>query len=266
MAILADHKQILKAQSEQKTISEWVEFFGNQYTKNQIYSWCYHNGYKIKRISKEQLSKINSEKSRIYNINQDFFKTWSNEMAYVLGFWWADGCIYNGRIFDITTHKKDKYILKQFADLLQYEGHLYDYVDRQAARLNFSCRVIYDDIVKLGGKERKSLDATFPEVPQEFLSHFVRGYFDGDGSIWNVKGGRINSEFCSGSKDFLITLWEQLKQNGVVKGGNLHLCNASCYELIFGDRDTKTLGRFMYKDAKNLYLKRKRERFFDIGE
>nr|DAN97189.1 MAG TPA: RRNA intron-encoded endonuclease [Caudoviricetes sp.] len=39
-------------------------------------------------------------------------------MAYVLGFWFADGCIYRGRIFDITLHKKDKYILKKIADEL----------------------------------------------------------------------------------------------------------------------------------------------------
>jgi hypothetical protein len=51
-------------------------------------------------------------------------------MAYVLGLWWADGCIYGGKMFDITLHNKDKYILKRIAEELQYEGPLYDYVDR----------------------------------------------------------------------------------------------------------------------------------------
>jgi hypothetical protein len=51
-------------------------------------------------------------------------------MAYVLGLWFADGCIYGGKMFDITLHAKDKYILKQISKELEYEGKLYDCVDR----------------------------------------------------------------------------------------------------------------------------------------
>jgi hypothetical protein len=109
-------------------------------------------------------------------------------------------------MFDITLHKKDKYILKQVAKELEYEGNLYDYVDRQAARLNFSCVVIYKDIEALGGTERKSLTVEFPEVPQRYLHDFIRGYFDGDGCIMRLKGNRINSAFTCGSKQFLDVL------------------------------------------------------------
>ncbi len=28
-----------------------------------------------------------------YTVNEDYFKTWSNNMAYILGFFVADGCI-----------------------------------------------------------------------------------------------------------------------------------------------------------------------------
>ena len=262
MAISQDHKQILAAHSIEKNINEWVAYFNNQYTKNQIYSWCHRNGYSIAKISKEEKSKIQSNNARKYHINEHFFKHWSNEMAYVLGLWWADGCIYYNRMFDITLHRKDKYILKRIAELLQYEGPLSDYVDRQAARINFSCVTIYNDIVKLGGTERKSLTAIMPEVPDEYLSHFVRGYFDGDGSIWNVKGGRVNSEFCSGSKVFLERLLQILKEKQIVQGGSIHLANASCFELTFGNRDTLSLGRWMYIDDNNLFLLRKKERFY----
>ena len=53
-------------------------------------------------------------------------------MAYIFGFWCADGCIYNGRCFDITLHKKDKYILKKIAEEFKYEGPIYDYVDKSS--------------------------------------------------------------------------------------------------------------------------------------
>ena len=49
-----------------------------------------------------------------YTINEDFFKTWSDDMAYILGFIWSDGCMHGGDDYaiSITQHKKDKYILK----------------------------------------------------------------------------------------------------------------------------------------------------------
>lgn len=267
MPIKQEHKDILSSQSDSRTLPEWVTYFDNIYTKSQIYSWCYHNGYKIKKLSDEEFSQIQSQKSRQYHINQDYFKTWSHNMAYVLGLWWADGCIYNDRLFDITLHAKDKYILKQIAAELAYEGPLQDYVDRQAYRLNFSCKVIYNDIIALGGKERKSLDATFPQVPIEYLPDFIRGFFDGDGSVWFVKGGpRINCEFCSGSKDFLITLWDLLKQYAEIQGGSLHLANTSCYELVFGMNDSIKIGKFIYNNNPTLFLKRKRDKFEKILE
>jgi len=30
---------------------------------------------------------------RKYKVNDDFFKIWSHNMAYILGFWFSDGCI-----------------------------------------------------------------------------------------------------------------------------------------------------------------------------
>jgi hypothetical protein len=51
-------------------------------------------------------------------------------MAYILGLWFADGCIYRDRMFDITLHVKDKYILKKIAKELSYEGNIYDCVDK----------------------------------------------------------------------------------------------------------------------------------------
>lgn len=263
MPILPEHKELLLTQSESKTLPQWQEYFGNQYTKKQIYSFCYHHHKSIKKISEEERSVIQSQNARKYNINQDYFKTWSHNMAYIFGFWCADGCIYRGQIFDITIHKKDKYILKKIAEELEYEGNLYDNVDRQASRINFSCVEIYKDIIKLGGKESKSLDLVFPDIPKEYLSDFIRGYFDGDGSIWNVKGGRINSAFTCASKKFLDTLWEILKTEAGVEGGSY---DPLSYSLRFGKKDSFKIGEYMYKNSPELFLKRKYEKFLFYKE
>ena len=258
MPILQEHKELLLSQSESKTLLEWYQFFNCKYSKNQIYSFCYRNNKKIKKLDKNIKSQIQSENARKYNINQDYFKTWSNNMAYILGFWYADGCIYGGKIFDITLHKKDKYIIKQIAQELDYQGPILDYVDRQACRINFSCKVIYNDLIALGGTERKSKILQFPNIPIEFLPDFIRGYFDGDGSVYNVKGKRINTNFACGSIKFLQSLLQLLKKEAGIEGGSISIANQS---LTFGKKDSIKLGNYIYQNNPELYLLRKYEKF-----
>lgn len=259
MPIKQEHKQILLRESENKTLPEWVEYFDNEYTKKQIYNYCYHQERSIKKLSKEELSKIQSKNARKYKINEDYFKKWSSNMAYILGFWFADGCIYGGRLFDITVHKKDKYILKKIADEFEYKGKVTDYTNRQACRINFSCKVMYDDLVSLGGTERKSNTISFPNVPKEYLPDFIRGYFDGDGCIMRLKNNRVNSAFTSGSRKFLESLLEILKEEAGVIGGSF---DDSCCSLKFGKKDTFKIGEYMYANNSDFYLKRKKEKFY----
>ena len=179
-------------------------------------------------------------------------------MAYIFGLWCAGGCIYGGKMFDITLHNKDKQILKRVAQELEYEGNLYDGVDRQASRINFSCVVIYKDIIALGGTETKSKTLKFPSVPKEFLPDFIRGYFDGDGCVMRLKNNRLNSAFTSGSKDFLDALFQILKEEAGVNGGSY---DPSCMSLKFGKRDTLKIGSYMYQNDPELFLMRKRNKF-----
>lgn len=261
MPLLKKDKEILLSQSSSKTSTEWVEFFENRYPKKKLHDFCYNHKIKMKPTTKEEFSRLQSKRSRYYNINEDYFKTWSRNMAYILGFWFADGCIYRGQMFDITVHKKDKYILKKFAEELQFEGKLYDCVDRQASRINFSCKVVYDDIVALGGKECKSLDIVFPDVPKEYLPDFIRGYFDGDGCACLRKGNRLQASFVGDSPKFLSKLHQILKEEAKVTGGS-----QPEWSLNFGKRDSILLGKFMYQNNPELFLKRKREKFQAIGE
>lgn len=258
MPVAPEHKEILLTQSGSKTLPEWVDYFDNQYDKKVISDFIYHNKLKPKKLSKEKLSKIQSQNARKWHINQDYFKTWSRNMAYILGLWFADGCIYGNKMFDITLHAKDKYILKRIAEELGYEGPLYDYVDRQASRINFSCVVMYRDIQALGGTECKSLNVEFPEVPEEFLPDFIRGYFDGDGRAMRLKNNRFNTAFTCGSKKFIDKLWEILKEKAGVTGGSY---DASCVSLKFGKKDSIKIGQYIYQNDPELYLKRKRDKF-----
>lgn len=254
MSILQEHKEVLLMESENKTLPEWVLFFDNKYTKNQIYGFCHRNGKTIKKISEIEKDLIQNEAiKKCGSINKDYFKTWSQEMAYILGFWWARGCVYNGHLFDITIHKKDKYIIKKIAEQLGYEGPQQDFVDRQVSRINFSCKTICDDLLRISGEKSE-----FPQIPQDYLSDFIRGYFDGNGYVVCHKGGGIVSTFTSGSKTFLAQLLEHLQREAGVETGTYDAVECA---LHFGKKDTLKIGKYMYKNNSDLFLLRKQEKF-----
>ena len=79
-----------------------------------------------------------------------------------------------------------------------------------------------------GLKERKSLDAVFPDIPDDFLGDFIRGYFDGNGSMV-LQRTRYNTyaqvSFTSGSKKFLDALKDRLSQHDIAS--HLIICELS---------------------------------------
>jgi hypothetical protein len=71
--------------------------------------------------------------------------------------------------------------------------------------MTFCSKQMYQDLERLGGTPRKSRTIGFPQVPDQFLPHFVRGVIDGDGTLaWN--GDRPIVQIYSGSPDFLDAL------------------------------------------------------------
>lgn len=63
---------------------------------------------------------------------------------------------------------------------------------------------MYKDLFALGCTPRKSLTINLiPDIKKEFIPSFIRGYFDGDGSIYQtgkIKMWRIS---FTGTKNFL---------------------------------------------------------------
>lgn len=190
-----------------------------------------------------------------YFINQDYFKAWTHNMAYTLGLWYSNGYIYEGQFFDITLRAKDKFILKQIAKDIGYIRELVDPADQQLVRMNFSCVVICNDIISLTGINKDQI----PIIPKEYLPDFIRGFFDGNGVITRLKNNRINCTFTYKNRKFLEQLHEILKEEAGVIGGSY---DDSCYSLKFGKKDTLKIGEYLYKDNPELFLLRKRNKFY----
>src|SRR3989338_9076928 len=121
-------------------------------------------------------------------VNKNFFKKWTPEMAYVLGFFAADGYITvnrrGGQFWCIQI--TDKKLLEQIRKVVQ-SGHkistrVRDGNEKMVHRLQIGSIEMCDDLRKLGFFERKTKNLTVPHAPQKYFSDFVRGYFDGDGN------------------------------------------------------------------------------------
>ena len=86
---------------------------------------------------------------------------------------------------------------------------------QDAISLDIYSKHMSDSLAKLGCIERKSLILEWPEWLEENLySHFIRGYFDGDGSISKGRGCRV--DFAS-TYMFLERLKEILEEKLNVK-------------------------------------------------
>jgi hypothetical protein len=111
---------------------------------------------------------------------ENFFASWSGNMAYILGFTMADGCLANNsRLqFDI----KDRDLLEKFVEVMGIRETISN--RRGTFQLYISSKNIVSDLVALGVRERKTHTMALPDIQSEYRKDFVRGYFDGDGSAF----------------------------------------------------------------------------------
>lgn len=209
-------------------------------------------------------------------VNIHFFKKWSPEMAYVLGFFAADGYITQnkrgGNYWNIQITDRD--ILEKIKRCIESEHKISVRLstgnESTLYRLQIGSKEMCDNLRERGMTERKTKSMAIPNVPEKYFADFVRGYFDGDGNIWM---GRIHVQrktqhtalllaFTSGSQSFLAILKTRLERYGIV-GGSLFEPKAGCSRLQYATKNALKLHNFMYNRSvpNNLYLERKREVF-----
>jgi hypothetical protein len=136
----------------------------------------------------------------------EFFRVWTPEMAYVLGYWWTDGCMrikHNTGAHEIEIASRDREHLEIIAQAIGEKFFLRKVIPHsETYAVAFCSKEMYRDIQTLGGTPRKSRTIGFPDVPLDRLPHFVRGVVDGDGTLsWN--GDRPILQVYSGSPRFL---------------------------------------------------------------
>lgn len=226
-----------------------------------------------------------------YKFNEDFFKDINTEnRAYWLGFLYADGCIVDMKLKDgtkipqtvqISISINDIEILYKFMKDIELDKNIYigtQYNKKsitQYCRLQVGSSVMCSDLIKHGCFPRKTYTLKFPyEIPEELIRHFIRGYFDGDGSIYlcermqyDRRRGKeyLQQNFCcnfQGTYDFLKSLETVLNRNNIITRP-IRNGHGNVYSLDFGRRDSMiNFFHYIYDDC-NVCLNRKYNKFID---
>lgn len=249
------------------------------FLRNNIKKLTYRQmGNSINRSTSSIQSKIRylpfQQKVKKYPVNLHFFNTWSPEMAYVLGFIAADGNIcHSGRTHTLHIACDDADVIEKIKGLLKYEGKIHKKI-RSNGKISYSLRIcdpiIFKSLQKLNITERKSLTFTPPKIPKNLVRHFIRGYFDGDGSVSvrNIKyPSRLVVDIYSASLNMAKFLHRTIKQiMGNFYAGKIGkmMTNKKTiyYRIHLGQKGSAKLFIYMYKDI-NLYLERKYKKFIE---
>ena len=201
-----------------------------------------------------------SGQPRKHKVNEDFFKKWSNEMAWILGLILTDGCI-NKDNHTITLTQKNTSILELVARFMDAEYVLAPIAkSRKTPTLIINSKEMKEDLHKLGIKANKSLTVRFPNVPKEYLPAFVRGIIDGDG--WVQKTGYVMN-VTSGSKEFaekLLTIFHSWELRAEITTETSQASNTIYRIWVKGKNDIPKLAKIIYNDTSENYNSEKRLR------
>jgi hypothetical protein len=199
-----------------------------------------------------------------YNCNENYFNNIrSQNQAYVLGFIWADGSVNKRSGLGITLKTDDQEVLEFIRKQLQSDAPIRPQIvqGREYSRLSINRLTLTEALLKLGLTSNKSQNnAQIPNINPALIRHFLRGLFDGDGSIWENTGFRAN---FSGGYNFLVWVRSILKQHTIECNpirlrykNNLN----SCSLVITGRKNIDKLRILLYSNSK-FHLKRKFDRF-----
>lgn len=161
----------------------------------------------IQRILKRNRIKLRQKRDIAFDYNNSFFSKYNESSCYWAGFIAADGSIRKGRnTLQIKLSSKDKNHLEKFLNNIESNYNVKDSIKYNYSYVNINGKWFVEDLKnKFNIIPQKSSILKFPTyIPVELISHFIRGYFDGDGSLSRHSGVyKIPQINFVGTKDML---------------------------------------------------------------
>ena len=213
-------------------------------------------------ISSNKVPKRNRRTNR-YKVDESYFEEIdTSEKAYILGLLYADGSVDKNGFY---IKMKDEELLLKVKKSLKSEHPVkfVNYDSRYTAYiLTVSSRKISKDLIKQGCFINKTYTLEFPNIEKSLYSHFVRGFFDGDGCL-SISDNKSTCRFdlTSASTDLLISIREIISSFSKTNG-NLRKENgkSNAWHLRFSGSQVIDVMNWIYKDS-TIFMKRKHDKF-----
>jgi hypothetical protein len=209
---------------------------------------------------------------RKHSCNENYFeKIDSKEKAYWLGLLFADGYVRKrkqfegkykqGGVIGISLKEGDEYLLEKLINDLESTYKLFKQVKNEflSYKLEIYSSKMSDDLINLGCVPNKSLKLQPPNLECKFISHFIRGYFDGDGSI-GIYDGR-NKFSLLGTNEVLSWILSYFRNKGMKTIPKISK-KKNIYQVQINSKlDIELIKNILYNSSDDYFLKRKKEKF-----
>lgn len=223
--------------------------------------------------------KIVRSRNKIDNFNWNGEQITNEIEAYIIGLLMSDGYVTvgNGMVGLRLTNKGgelelisqiNNYLLKNPKELKVNSKNKIDY--------KVYSEEFMQNIISLGVVPNKTYtNLHIPKMDESLVRHFIRGYFDGDGSIFYDRQ-YLKTNICSISETILLEIQEVLSKNNIESKIDIEIREGKPLKTPQGDTITtaKNMYRlyvrkqdeivkfrdFIYSDS-NIYLKRKFDKF-----
>ena len=279
----------IKILNENFTDLDYQKYLNGELKLKDVYSkyFCTQNSlmYIFKErgyITRREYLKTSVNETIFDNIN-------SKESAYLLGFYIADGNL-SGNYFGISLNEKDKNTLEILKNIIAPNYKLL-FVPERVNKYNIKTNSMYSfkiynkhisnvlNSYNFGKNKTYNNKSINKIVPEKFMWHFIRGYFDGDGCIsksdttkkHTTKSGEqkeyhhTNIRWTIISKDKLIL--EELNSFINSFEVNTYVYPDSKGNFLIGThsiQEIQKIYKYLYKDSENLRMERKFKKFTEI--
>lgn len=218
-------------------------------------------------------NQTNDRTTQHYEKNPNFFKEENSNMAWLLGFLASDGNISkNGNRIRIELSVVDKEILKRIKEIVKIENPIKIRENKRGfvlASLDWSCAEHKKDLEKYNIIPQKTYTLLPPtKLNEKFYIDYIRGYFDGDGTInLNLtRGGKskgLRWGICGASKPVLEWIIGVLEERYSIPSVNIHKDSSheeDFYSFVYSTNATRKIYDILYTN-NTLFLKRKKEKY-----
>lgn len=221
---------------------------------------------------------------RKHFFNENYFENIdTEEKAYWLGFIAADGSIvksskYNSYRLYINLSHIDKNHLEKFKTAIGANDiELEEYMSTDGfcnpngtitSRIVLNSLKLCADLAKYHIHQRKSYDIEMPNINDDLIPHYLRGFFDGDGSYYyqyDVKNNRYRYSFeVVGVSEVLFKQIQEYLLSVNIKTNIYYRKGAKSIRLMSGSRqEILKLIDLLYSNS-NIYLDRKYQKINEI--